>query len=172
MSSTPSDNLNSPSKPKTTNRFHPSHPQTSNPRSTTNAPHHQTILLLFSSSPYYTELQQMQKEYQTSSHNTLLQTQNSLSIYRNAVRTRSPMGIQAAQEMIDRNVQEMVEFHEEKKRKWDVVMERLAEDVGGYLGRVLKEVVREMNGRVGLVGSEMNLEGVLNEVGTRMYAEK
>ncbi|KAI9648167.1 hypothetical protein NHQ30_002799 [Ciborinia camelliae] len=126
------------------------------------------------SSPYYTDLQEIQTSYRTSSQAILTTIQAHTSIYRDVVRARNTGEIQKTQEMIDKKVEEMVELHGTKKREWDLGVRRLAEDVGGRLGRMVLEVLGDMDGNgVGIVGSEMNnadimnLEGLLVEVAKR-----
>ncbi|APA09282.1 predicted protein [Sclerotinia sclerotiorum 1980 UF-70] len=131
------------------------------------------ITLLLQSSPYHTELQEIEKDYRDTHKPFLTQTKKSLIAYRAATRAGKTAALQEHQDNIDENIHKMVDLHKEKKREWDIVIQRLGEDVGGILGRTLVDVVRELGGsRTNVAGGhDMNLGKVLVEVAKRMDSE-
>ncbi|KAF7853061.1 hypothetical protein EAF04_010800 [Stromatinia cepivora] len=133
---------------------------------------HEQITLLLQSSPYHTELQQIEKDYLASNKPILAQTRKSLTAYRVANRAGNATAAQECQDIIDQNIHTLVDIHKEKKREWDIVIGRLGEDVGGLLGRTLTDVARGMSGSdAAATRNDMNLEKVLVEVVKRMHSE-
>ncbi|CAD6442346.1 e7579d22-54c8-4b42-b8bf-b957a16321ad [Sclerotinia trifoliorum] len=133
----------------------------------------QEKIALLQSSPYHTELQQIEKDYRATHKPLLLQTKKSLIAYRAATRAGNTAALQEHQDNIDENIHKMVDLHKEKKREWDIGIQRLGEDVGGILGRTLMDVVRELGGRRPNIaeGHDMDLGKVLVVVGKRMDSE-
>ncbi|KAG4027449.1 hypothetical protein MFRU_030g00850 [Monilinia fructicola] len=123
----------------------------------------QQILTTLQSSPYYTHLQTLQSTHQTTTQALLAQIHNHISLYREAVRAGDAARVQECQGDIDARVREVAEGYERRRREWDVLVERLAEDIGGRVGRVLLEVRGETNGEY-----EMELKGVVDGVARRM----
>ncbi|KAF7859514.1 uncharacterized protein EAF02_010962 [Botrytis sinoallii] len=133
---------------------------------------HEQIVLILQATPYYSELEQIEKDHQAIVQPVLRQTSELLRAFRKETRAGNTNGAQECQDTLDQNVKIIVDTHERYKREWNKVMARLGEDIGGLLGETLVEVAKGM-GRRGssAAGSDMNLQRVLIQVARRMHSE-
>ncbi|TGO39728.1 hypothetical protein BHYA_0049g00640 [Botrytis hyacinthi] len=133
---------------------------------------HQQILLILQATPYYSELEQIEKDHQAIVQPVLHQTSELLRAFRKEIRAGNTNSAQEYQDTLDQNVKIIVDTYERNKREWNKVMARLGEDIGGLLGKTLVEVARGMDKRgSSAAGSDMNLQRVLIQVARRMHCE-
>lgn len=133
---------------------------------------HQQIVLILQATPYYSELEKIEKDHQSIVQPALRQTSELLRAFRKETRAGNTNGTQECQDTLDQNVKIIVDTYERNKREWNKVMARLGEDIGGLLGETLIEVARGMDKRgTSAAGSDMNLQRVLIQVARRMHSE-
>lgn len=133
---------------------------------------HQQIVLILQATPYYLELEQIEKDHQAIVQPILHQTSELLRAFRNETRAGNTNGAQECQYTLDQNVKIIVDTYQRNTREWSKVMARLGEDIGGLLGETLIEVAKGMNKReISAAGSDMNLQRVLIQVARRMHSE-
>ncbi|KAF7958312.1 hypothetical protein EAE96_001863 [Botrytis aclada] len=131
---------------------------------------HQQILLILQATPYYTPLTQIEAAHHTTTQPILHTTRALLHTFRTETRAGNTNAAQAVQESLDQNVKLIVDAYERNKREWNKILTRLAEDIGGVLGRTLLEVARGAG--LGPAGCEMNLGRVIVRVARRMHEEE
>ncbi|TGO24712.1 hypothetical protein BPAE_0096g00180 [Botrytis paeoniae] len=132
---------------------------------------HQQIVLILQATPYYSELEQIEKDHQAIVQPVLHQTSELLRTFRKETRAGNINGAQKCQDTLDQNVKIIVDAYERNKREWNKVMARLGEDIGGLLGETLVEVAKGMDKRgTSAAGSDMNLQRVLIQVARRMHS--
>jgi non-ribosomal peptide synthetase component F len=125
-----------------------------------------TPIFLLLSSPYYTEILALHQRFTTEKQALLDRLHIPVKEFRAASSSRQTLLAQAAKEKVDAQVAEIVEYQEQFQRNWVRMVERWAEDIGGKVGRHVKEVVSEMareNDAEGVV----NLDGILVAVQVR-----
>jgi hypothetical protein len=141
----------------------PKSPQTNSHKST-------TPISLLLSSPYYPELLTLHARFTTEKQALLERLHIPLQDFRVASSSRQTLLAQAAKEKVDAQVAEIVEYQEQFQRNWVRMVERWADDIGGKVGRHVKEVVAEMVRKSDAEGV-MNLDGMLIAVQVRCSEE-
>ncbi|PQE22540.1 hypothetical protein CJF31_00001467 [Rutstroemia sp. NJR-2017a BVV2] len=137
------------------------------PNSPQTKPHKPTSpISILLSSPYYTELLTLHKRFTTEKQALLASLHIPVKEFRAASSSRQTLLAQAAKEKVDAQVAEIVEYQEQFQRNWVRMVERWAEDIGGKVGRHVKEVVAEMVRKNDAEGV-MNLDGMLIAVQVR-----
>ena len=134
---------------------------------------YEQIVLILQATPYYLELEQIEKDHQATVQPILHQTSELLRAFQKETRAGNANGAQEFQYTLDQNVKIIVDTYQRNKREWSKVMARLGEDIGGLLGETLIEVVKGMDKKeTSSAGSDMNLQRVLIQVARRMHSEE
>ncbi|KAF7911467.1 uncharacterized protein EAF01_002974 [Botrytis porri] len=134
---------------------------------------HQQIVLILQATPYYPELEQIEKDHHAIVQPVLQHTSELLRAFRKETRAGNTNGARECQDTLDENIKVIIDAYERNKREWNKVMARLGEDIGGILGKTLVDVAKGLDERgTSPAGSDMNLQRVLVQVARRMHAEE
>ncbi|KAM3088687.1 hypothetical protein ACMFMG_000320 [Clarireedia jacksonii] len=142
--------------------IHTSTPSPSPPHTKAKAHKHKPTspISLLLSSPYYTELLALHDIFTTEKQTLIESLHIPVEEFRAASGSHQTLLAQAASKRVDAKVAEIVEYQEQFQRNWVRMVERWAEDIGGKVGRQVREVVREMVGKDDAEGV-VKLDGIL-----------